>query len=48
MTRIGQMIEVVKLGDNTWLLKKLSEIEKTLLENPNDTSLGESLRKLLE
>lgn len=47
MTRIGQIIEVVKLGDNTWLLKKLLEIEKTFLENSDDTSLGESLRKLL-
>ena len=44
---IEKLIEIAKLGDSTYLIQKLELIEKTLLENKNDFTLGAKLRKLL-
>ena len=45
---IEKMIEIAKLGDSTYLIQKLELIEKTLLENKNDFTLGAKMRKILE
>lgn len=47
MPQLEQIIEMVKLTDNTWLLIKLLEIKTILNNNPNDLSLGKELRKFL-
>ena len=45
---IEKMIEIAKLGESSYLIQKLELIEKTLLENPNDFTLGAKIRKILE
>ena len=44
---IEDLIHLVSLTDNVYLQKQLELIQKTLLENPNDSTLGAKLRKLL-
>ena len=45
---LDNLIEIVKLGENTYLLKNLLKIRILLKNNPNDQKLGEQLRKLLQ
>lgn len=44
---LDNLIEMAKLGENTYLLNSLLDIQKMLLKNPNDQKLGEQFRKLL-
>lgn len=45
---IDTLIQLAKLGNNTYLIQKLELIQKTLIDNPNDLKLGEEMRKLLQ
>ena len=44
---LDNLIEIVKLGENTYLLNNLLKIRILLKDNPNDQELGKELRKLL-
>jgi len=45
---LNQLIHLVSLSDNIYLQRKLEEVQKILMETPNDVILGEKIRKYLQ
>ena len=44
---LDNLIEIAKLGENKYVLNNLLNMQKILLQNPNNFLAGEKLRKLL-